>query len=170
MFIIPNTNEKNLIDENYNFYKVNKAIDKRTKKYKKLKICYSSSNGYPSVHVFYKGKRQNVPIHRLIAETFIKNTNNYPCVNHKDGNKLNNLVDNLEWCTHSQNHIHAIENGLRKTGVNAYNSKFNKEDILQIKKLFIDKVSMQKIAKLYNVNYRTIWQIKNEKSYKTIKL
>lgn len=51
-------------------------------------------------------------IHRLVAEHFIPNTNNFTDVNHKDGNKLNNSVNNLEWCTHEQNMKHAKENNL----------------------------------------------------------
>lgn len=50
--------------------------------------------------------------HRLIAIHFIDNANNYPVVNHKDGNKSNNSIDNLEWCTHKQNSRHAWDSGL----------------------------------------------------------
>lgn len=57
--------------------------------------------------------RRNRDIHRIVAETFIPNPNNRPCVNHKDGNKLNNSVDNLEWCTYSENTLHAYRMGLQ---------------------------------------------------------
>lgn len=59
--------------------------------------------GYKIAQMRYNGKIRNTTIHRLVAETFIQNPNNYPEVNHKDENKLNNSVDNLEWCTHKYN-------------------------------------------------------------------
>ena len=53
-------------------------------------------------------------IHRLVAEAFIENPNKLPCINHIDGNKQNNHIDNLEWCSYSHNNRHAREMGLNK--------------------------------------------------------
>ncbi len=64
------------------------------------------------------GSRENqicIKVHRAVAETFLSNPNNYPVINHKDGNKLNNNVKNLEFCTHQYNSLHAVENGLIDT-------------------------------------------------------
>ena len=66
-------------------------------------------NGYKFVVL---GRNGDEFLHRLIAEAFIPNPNNLPIINHIDGNKLNNSIENLEWCTHSQNTLHAYETGL----------------------------------------------------------
>ena len=60
---------------------------------------YKNQLGYLRVVLSKKGKVKKYSVHRLVAEAFIDNQNNYHCVNHKDENKLNNNVDNLEWCT-----------------------------------------------------------------------
>lgn len=74
-----------------------------------------SKCGYYQVNLCKKGKNYGKLIHRLVAETFLKNLNNYPCVNHIDGNKLNNNINNLEWCTYKENSKHSWENGLQKS-------------------------------------------------------
>lgn len=77
-------------------------------------LSQSNSRGY-SIVILTKGKkRKTIGTHRLVAQTFIPNPNNYPQVNHKDGNKQNNNVTNLEWCTASYNIKHAFDNGLKK--------------------------------------------------------
>lgn len=66
------------------------------------------------------GNSDNWFVHRAVAEAFIPNPENLPCVNHKDGNKQNNNVSNLEWVSHSQNSRHAVETGLIKTGTDSH--------------------------------------------------
>lgn len=63
-----------------------------------------SKNGYLKVLLYDElGNRKFRTVHRLIASTFLSNPHNYTCVNHRDENKLNNSLDNLEWCTHKYN-------------------------------------------------------------------
>lgn len=61
------------------------------------------TRGYETTHICKNGKHYEVKIHRLVAQAFISNPNNLPQVNHKDENKINNRVDNLEWCNSSYN-------------------------------------------------------------------
>ena len=73
-----------------------------------------SNRGYYRVHLSNKGVKV-FSVHRLVAQAFIKNPNDYKEVNHIDGNKTNNHFNNLEWCTRSQNEKHAYSNGLAKS-------------------------------------------------------
>ena len=71
-----------------------------------------NSGRYKGVFLCMNGSKLRRNIHRLVAETFLKNIENKPFVNHKDGNKFNNEASNLEWCTHYENMKHAHINGL----------------------------------------------------------
>ena len=71
---------------------------------------YEDKNGYMYVTLQKDKKRKTIKVHRLVAEHFIENPNNYPCVNHIDSNRKNNDVSNLEWVTHKQNIEHAVKN------------------------------------------------------------
>ena len=78
-----------------------------------LKPCLRK-NGYYSIVLQKNNKSKYYTIHRLVAKEFIPNPNNLPQVNHKDGNKLNNNINNLEWCTNSDNTQHGYDNKLYK--------------------------------------------------------
>ncbi|QNI20398.1 HNH endonuclease [Bacillus phage 1_ICo-2020] len=82
-----------------------------------------SHKGY---YVFSVGKGKTSktwPVHRVVAITFIPNIANKPQINHKDGIKTNNNISNLEWCTNSENQLHAYKNGLNKRSEKAGKSK-----------------------------------------------
>ena len=92
-----------------------RVLSYRKNKWIELKSSRNiKKNGY--YHVEVVGKK-HASIHRLVAETFIDNPYNKPQVNHKDGNRLNNHVNNLEWCTQSENQQHATRHGLRSDNV-----------------------------------------------------
>lgn len=91
---------------------VKSLIDNKGNKRELIRKPRIAKNGYYYVNLFIGSKAKSKKIHRLVAEHFIDNPDNKPCVNHIDGNKLNNNVDNLEWCTFSENSKHAVEHGL----------------------------------------------------------
>ena len=78
----------------------------------KIKLCPQNSFGYPIVLLHRNGKQSIKKVHRLVAQAFIQNIDNKPYINHIDGDKANNKVDNLEWRTAKENVIHAISKGL----------------------------------------------------------
>lgn len=92
-------------------------------------------NGYP-----YVSSKQAV--HRIVAQTFIPNPENKTQVNHKDGNKLNNHVDNLEWCTPSENVKHAFNTGLKSIN-------HSDETRRKLAKLAMKKVEIVYCSELY---------------------
>lgn len=116
-----------------------------------------SDKGYKRVTI-REAKTQKVLtplIHRLLAEAVIPNPHNLPEVNHKDGNKLNNSISNLEWCDKLHNMRHAFKTGLMKQciGENKPQSKLNEKAVVDI---FNSKESCRKLAKKYGVCYSLI--------------
>ncbi len=92
------------------------------------------TGGYFKVCITANGVRKDYSIHRLVALAWIDNPYGLPQVNHKDGNKLNNNVNNLEWCTQAQNNLHAYQTGIKKhhrcwNGKTGYSHNKSKEVI-----------------------------------------
>lgn len=91
--------------------------------------------GYVLVVLSKNGKKTTYTIHRLVAQHFIPNSKNKPCINHKSGNKLDNSITNLEWCTYKENTQHAMKNGLgNQRGEKAPNTKLTWKQVKEIRK------------------------------------
>lgn len=109
-------------------------------------------------------------VHRLVAQAFIPNPENKPQINHKNGIKDDNRVQNLEWVTHAENANHAMETGLLDNilGESCHLSKLKEKDVLRIRKLCAERIKHRIIAKEYNVTRATITNIKNREMWKHI--
>lgn len=104
-------------------------------------------------------------VHRLVATAFIPNPDNKPEVNHKNGIKTDNRLENLEWCTHSQNITHAANVLHLNSGIKHFRSKFTKQDVIDI---FYASGSEREIASRYKVSHSVVGFIKRKQSYKKI--
>ena len=122
-----------------------------------------NSSGYLYVDVKIQGKRKKLLVHRAIALAFLDNPDNKPCVNHKDGNKLNNYVSNLEWCTYSENMKHAVTMGLNSvpnlSGENHPMHKLTEEKVRQMRKLSLSGVSSPSIAKQFGITKEQVYNV-----------
>lgn len=76
--------------------------------------AWTGVRGYSCVGLYKDSKPKTITVHRLVAIAFLPNPYSKPCVNHKNGVKTDNFLDNLEWCTHKENNDHAVLTGLNK--------------------------------------------------------
>lgn len=132
---------------------------------------YKNQSGY-LVFDFRRRGGKCLSVHRLVAEAFIPNPENKPQINHKNGVKTDNRVCNLEWCTNSENQIHAFEKGLQKGNFKHPNSKLSYEDVMYIKnnyKYGMLGFGLRSLANKFNVSDATIKQIIRGKSYRNVK-
>ena len=162
--------------ENSNYYVTENGDIINSKTQKTLKPITIS--GYYYVSILSKKKS----IHSLVANAYLIKPDTKYEINHKDGNKLNNHVFNLEWVSHKENINHAYKNNLvniserYKTALNARtkfkektgrhtSSKLTKEHVLEIKELLKQGMKQKDIAKMFNVSKMTITDIKNNKTW-----
>ena len=134
----------------------------------KLKKLTKGNHGYLKVSLVDKSNRLNksLLVHRLVAQTFIPNPENKETVNHKDGVKWNNKVENLEWNTSAENNRHAYDTELNDIkGQNNGNSKLREKDIVFIRS---SNLKQRELIDMFNVSSGTISQIINRKAWKHI--
>lgn len=114
-----------------------------------------TKDGYLKVSLCKDSVETKYYLHRLVAKQFIPNPNNLPQVNHIDGNKFNNCVTNLEWCTKQENQQHAVTHLLMQHGSNRPGAKLTEDKVLEIYKLK-GIMSAKEIGKYYGVSKNTI--------------
>lgn len=117
------------------------------------------------------GTRSTHRVHRLIAKAFVPNPDNLPEVNHIDGNKLNNNIDNLEWCTSKENINHSWGKGLSKSrkGEKTNLSKLKEGDVLEIRRLHkTKKYKLRQLGAMFNVSEGCVSMIVNKLTWKHI--
>lgn len=123
--------------------------------YGKELIPQLTSDGYLKVTLSRNCKSKKYYLHRLVAIQFLDNLDDLPQVNHIDGNKLNNSITNLEWCTKQENQNHAIRTGLMQRGQERPSAKLTEQQVLEIYKLK-GVLKAQDIADRYKVSKNTV--------------
>lgn len=114
---------------------------------------------------------KNVRSHILIADAWLEKPSEFcDVVNHIDGNKHNNSLDNLEWDTKSQNQQHALDLGLKQKGEDLYNASLSNEDVHNVCKLLLDGFRTVDIAKRFGVSNDIIRKIKSGDTYFDIRV
>jgi NUMOD4 motif/HNH endonuclease len=132
-----------------------------------------TKDGYCRASLNRHGKARDVRVNRLVAEIFLPNPENKPTVNHKNGIKSDNRVENLEWETREENMQHAYDNRLKVSSAGSGNvhSKLTDEDVREIRKIYkrySKEFGTVALAKRFNVTHRVINLIINNKSYKNV--
>lgn len=99
-------------------YSINRLGEVRNDKTGRIKNVYiNKKNGYKTVDLYYNNQSTKVTLHRLLAEAFIPNPDNKPCIDHKDGNRQNNSLSNLRWASYSENNSRFGTIGVRSQKV-----------------------------------------------------
>ena len=135
-------------------------------------LKFYNSKGYSKIELVNDSNQdKKVFVHRLVAINFIPNPSNKPQVNHIDGDKKNNRVENLEWCTQSENMKHAFKTGLKVSlkGEDAFNSKMTDDKVLLLREMYESgEFLLRELAEEFNIGIASVWNIVNRNTWKHI--
>jgi hypothetical protein len=159
-----------------NVRSLDRVIKEKTGKTQTLKgrilKPHTNSSGYYQINLNRKSVRTTFAIHQLVAQAFLDNRSRKPLVNHINGIKTDNNVNNLEWATYSENLEHAYKNRLRqavKTNEVAsknYKRKLTEQQVREIRLLIAAKsLTLKQIANQYDVGRSTIGSIKSGRNW-----
>jgi hypothetical protein len=164
--------EWKIIDGFEGYYKISNQGEVYSIRSKRLIKIHNNMDGYPCINIYDKTSKRKLTyksVHRLVAMAFIPNPENYSDVNHKDGIKTNNKVNNLEWCTRKYNRNHAIKTGLARfaTGEKNTFAKLKEKEVLLIRENK-DNLNLTELTEKFKVHRDTIYLIIKRKTWKHI--
>ena len=152
-------------DARYQISNQSRVLSLCKEKYPLILNQRKDKNGYMVVAI-----KANLKVHRLVGEAFIENPLNLPQINHKNGIKHDNSIDNLEWCTLQHNITHSIETGLNTNREEGHpNAKLKKEDVLYIREQLQNSLQTVKQLRLkFNISDSQIRWIRDRRTWKNI--
>ena len=137
-------------------------------------LKFYNCKGYSKIELINdNNKDKKVFVHRLVALNFIPNPSNKPQVNHIDGDKNNNNIENLEWCTQSENMKHAFKTGLNVPnplkGEDRHNSKMTYEKVILLREMYDSgEFLLKELAEEFNISITVTWNIAKRNTWKYI--
>jgi hypothetical protein len=133
-----------------------------------LKARSVKPTGYLMVNLSKNNKNEDLLVHRLVAQAFIPNPSKFPIVNHKDCDKSNSRANNLEWCTESENTLHALANNRRKTskGASRWNATLTDEIVKAIRERFLKGERQAQISRQFKISRQQVSRVVNNKAWK----
>lgn len=135
-----------------------------------IKSMYKNNKGYYCLSLYFKGKTYHPTIHRLVAKAFLENSNNYAQVNHKDCDKSNNNMNNLEWCNQRYNYNEGMKNFLYSKNDSHYFSKLSNSDIHMIYELYKLGFTRVTVSRIFNINPSSLEAIEKGTSYRELNI
>lgn len=134
---------------------------------KELTKTFNKTTGYNYVRMCHNNHATTVRVNRVIGWTWVENPEPdlYDKLNHKDGNKLNDTMSNLEWCTGSQNQRHAVETGLKGKGEELYNAELSEDQVHEICRRLEDGFKVNELASEFSVSKDIIRKIRAGDTY-----